>query len=70
VLGSVIGIAAIVAGKLRQQPATTDVDEEIDDASDGLHFALGHVAIPFGPFLTAAALGYMLLHPYFIVQLR
>jgi leader peptidase (prepilin peptidase) / N-methyltransferase len=73
VLGSVIGIAAIVAGKLRAKtvPGDEEVASDVDGAApDGLHFALGNIAIPFGPFLTAAALGYMMLHPYFVVQLR
>jgi leader peptidase (prepilin peptidase) / N-methyltransferase len=84
VLGSVVGIAAIVAMKMRgtsevggtgedsASDDSTDADEQASDSGPApdLNFALGNVAIPFGPFLTAAALFYMLAHPYFSIQLR
>ncbi len=80
IIGSVIGIAAIIGGKLRggapnDQEATADAgDAEAADSDepvpDGMNFAIGSVALPFGPFLAAAAMAYTLLHPYFSIQLR
>ena len=81
VLGSVIGITAIIAGKLRgngnDQPdgAETSTDASAGDAvdgepPDGMNFAIGSIALPFGPFLAAAAMAYTLLRPYFSIQLR
>jgi len=57
VLGSVIGVSAIVLARRRRAPGP--------DAP-----ALRHVELPFGPFLAAAALGYLFLQDAIAVTLR
>jgi len=57
VIGSVIGVGALI---LRRKPEETA--EGDDDAS------LGHTELPFGPFLAAAAVGYVLGEPWISAQ--
>lgn len=49
VIGSVVGVGALIVGRKK---------EESEDES------LGHTELPFGPFLAAAAIGYILAEPW------
>ena len=57
VIGSVIGIGALLARRAPQESAEGD-----DDAS------IGRTELPFGPFLAAAAVGYVLAEPWISAQ--
>jgi leader peptidase (prepilin peptidase) / N-methyltransferase len=58
ILGSMIGISAIVIARGRDRRRAAAAGEGADDDT-----ALRHVELPFGPFLAAAALVYLFLAP-------
>ena len=57
VIGSVIGVGALIVGRKK----ATEGDGEDDES-------LGHTELPFGPFLAAAAVGYILAEPWLHAQ--
>lgn len=57
VIGSVVGVGALI---LRRRPEQA--------AEDGDGASLGHTELPFGPFLAAAAVGYVLAEPWIAAQ--
>jgi leader peptidase (prepilin peptidase)/N-methyltransferase len=70
VIGSVVGVAALLARKKQAPPAAPEGkggegedDEEGEDEAD-----LRHAELPFGPFLAAAALGYVLAEPWLVAR--
>lgn len=64
VLGSVIGIVALARG-YRGDTQAAGEGEAADDAEPNL----GKTAMPFGPFLAAAALVYLFAEPWILVRL-
>lgn len=82
-LGSVIGIGAlVVAGKHKapaepasadqaEKPAAGDAGESGDpDAAEDEAPSLRHVELPFGPFLAMAALFYLFAEPWILIRFR
>jgi leader peptidase (prepilin peptidase)/N-methyltransferase len=61
VIGSVVGVAMLVLGR-REQPPEGEEGEDEDEGS------LRHAELPFGPFLAAAAVAYMLTEPWLVAR--
>jgi leader peptidase (prepilin peptidase)/N-methyltransferase len=78
IMGSVLGLAAVLAGR-RGRPVDDDeaADDEATDgeaadgeaADDPERPSIRHVELPFGPYLAAAAMFYVLSEPWLRVKL-
>jgi leader peptidase (prepilin peptidase)/N-methyltransferase len=68
VIGSVIGVAMLVVARRApappREPAASGEDEDEDEDDGGLR----HAELPFGPFLAAAAIGYVLAEPWLVAK--
>ena len=66
VIGSVIGVAMLLVAR-RGAPEGPEAEEgeEGEEEDDG---ALRHAELPFGPFLAAAAVGYVLAEPWLVAK--
>jgi len=63
-IGSVLGIAGILVQRARKKPAEVDPGED----GEGEAESLMKTELPFGPFLAAAALLYLLAQPWLAVN--
>ena len=70
-LGSVIGISAILVARRRARPdkAPASDTEPEPDSSAAAPVRLRHTALPFGPFLAMGAMGYAFAEPWLSVTL-
>jgi leader peptidase (prepilin peptidase) / N-methyltransferase len=72
-LGSVIGIAALVYARSRNRQPLEAGEPEPDPEHEGeedVDLPLRHVELPFGPFLAMGALTYMFVEPWLEVGFR
>jgi leader peptidase (prepilin peptidase) / N-methyltransferase len=73
-LGSVIGVAVVLAARRRGEapvdgePANRTDAVEGDEGERDIAPSLRHTALPFGPFLAAAALVYVFAEPWLAVR--
>ncbi len=66
VMGSLIGGAAVLASRRGPRPEAQGPDDEGDDDEVD---SIRHVELPFGPYLAAAAMFYVLAEPWLRVSL-
>lgn len=72
VIGSVVGVGVLVIARAQGEPAPDDVAEgdrrgsegDEDGEAEGGEPSLRHAELPFGPFLAAAAFGFVLGEPW------
>jgi leader peptidase (prepilin peptidase)/N-methyltransferase len=69
VTGSVLGVAALLAARRGVQPPEPEEDTEQDDEDEDAPASFRHVELPFGPYLAAAAMFYVLAEPWLRVKL-
>lgn len=71
-IGSVIGVAALALARRRAgvAPGTTPEGEGAEDAEDAEDPSLMRSELPFGPFLTAAAVCYLFAEPWIDLYFR
>jgi leader peptidase (prepilin peptidase) / N-methyltransferase len=62
VIGSVVGITALLIGRRGEHAEHTPDQEDEEDAT------FGQTELPFGPFLAAAAFAYLLAEPWLTVR--
>jgi leader peptidase (prepilin peptidase)/N-methyltransferase len=67
-MGSILGVAAVIAAR-RAAPEPEPEPDEAGEPDEADHVSIRHVELPFGPYLAAAAMFYVLAEPWLRVKL-
>ncbi|HTJ47109.1 MAG TPA: prepilin peptidase [Kofleriaceae bacterium] len=68
ITGSILGIAAVIAARRDGGEDEEEVEEAEGDEGEADDISIRHVELPFGPYLAAAAMFYVLAEPWLRVK--